>query len=394
VIGLLLYNAGVLLSTALFPAVKLAVSKRGTVTLLPRLSSDFEGAEGKILLHVSSVGEAVSVKPLVERLRGRVALTAFTDYGLERLKSLYPDVPSRLAPLDFYPLVEKFLTRAKPQKVLLYETEIWPCLLACAKKLGIPVYFVSGKLSGRSYRAYSLLKGFLKPYTSWATFLARSPLDAERARNLGFKRVEVVGDLKMDTARPESPAELRLEGSRKVVLWGSTHPGEEDLAFRLHGKLKGRFPNLLTVVAPRHPGRCAKLKPPGSFALRSKTKVVPKSVEFYIVDTVGELPSLYALADVCIIGGSFVRGVGGHNPVEAVVWKKPVVAGEHCEDYKGVMEALKIPTVKEEELQPLLERLMIDEAFYDKFCEDTFSSYLKSRGVAERILSRVSEGEP
>ena len=83
-IGLLLYNAGVLLSTALFPAVKLAVSKRGTVTLLPRLSSDFEGAEGKILLHVSSVGEAVSVKPLVERLRGRVAHTAFTDYGLER----------------------------------------------------------------------------------------------------------------------------------------------------------------------------------------------------------------------------------------------------------------------------------------------------------------------
>jgi len=94
--SLWLYNLLLLSLLPAFPAVKLAVRKRGNVTLLPRLSTSFKGAEGKILLHVSSVGEANSVKPLVRALKGNLALTAFTDYGLERLKRIYPDVPSQL----------------------------------------------------------------------------------------------------------------------------------------------------------------------------------------------------------------------------------------------------------------------------------------------------------
>ena len=386
-----LYNVTLLGLLPLFPAVKLAVRKRGKVSLLPRFSTSFQGGEGKILIHVSSVGEATSVKPLVKALKGKVALTTFTDYGLERAKRLYPEVPSRLLPLDVYPVVRGFIRKVKPKKILIYETEIWPSLLRVAREEKIPLFFVSGKISERSFKNYRSLRKFLKPLIEGVTFLARTEKDAERAKEVGFGRIFVVGDLKLDIPRPESSAELHIEGNRKVVIWGSTHPGEEELAFKVHKKLKELFPNLLTIIAPRHVGRVKELFPPGKTALRSRTKRVSKEVEFYIVDTVGELASLYRFADLCIVGGSFVPGIGGHNPVEAVLWKKPVIMGNFCSDFRDVAELLKIPTVDGEKLLELSRELLLKETIYNKFREDTFSSYLKQRGVTERILKAIGE---
>jgi len=385
------YNLLLLSLSPAFPAVKLAVRKRGNVTLLPRLSTSFKGGEGKILLHVSSVGEANSVRPLVRALKEKVAVTTFTDYGLERVKNIYPEIPSRILPLDLYPIVKSFLKRTKPKKILIYETEIWPSLLKVAKELKIPVYFVSGKMSDKSFKNYKRLRKFLKPLVEGSSFLARTEKDAERAKEVGFGRIFVVGDLKLDIPRPESSAELHLEGERKVLVWGSTHAGEEELAFEVHKKLKERFPNILTVIAPRHVGRVKEINPPGKTALRSKTVKVSRNTEFYIVDTIGELASLYRFADVCIIGGSFVPGIGGHNPVEAVLWKKPVVMGKFCSDFSDVAELLKIPTVKSEELSDFLAELLSKETIYNKFCDDTYSSYLKQRGVTERILKAIGE---
>ncbi|RUM45456.1 MAG: 3-deoxy-D-manno-octulosonic acid transferase, partial [Desulfurobacterium sp.] len=206
-----------------------------------------------------------------------------------------------------------------------------------------------------------------------------------------FKEVITVGDLKLDVPKPETTAELSIEGKRKVLVWGSTHAGEEELAFKVHKKLKERFPDLLTVIAPRHVGRVKDIRPPGKTALRSETVSVSKDTEFYIVDTVGELSSLYRFADVCIVGGSFVSGIGGHNPVEAVLWKKPVVMGNFCSDFQEVAELLKIPTVRGEELPAFLSELLSKGTIYNKFCEDTYSSYLKQKGVTERILKAIGE---
>jgi 3-deoxy-D-manno-octulosonic-acid transferase len=386
-----LYNAVLLSLLPLFPAVKFLTRKRGNVTLLPRFSTSFPEGEGKILLHVSSVGEATSVKPLVTALKSKTAITAFTDYGLERVRHLYPDIPSRLLPIDIYPVVKSFLKKTRPQKILIYETEIWPSLLKAAKEQNIPVYFVSGKISDRSFKNYKRLRKFLKSLVDKTVFLARTKKDAERAKEIGFGKIFTVGDLKLDVSKPEKLAELHIEGKRTVLIWGSTHPGEEELAFKVHRELKKRFSSILTVVAPRHIGRAKELVPPGKTAFRSKTRKVSKNVDFYVVDTIGELASLYRYADVCIIGGSFVLGIGGHNPVEAVLWKKPVIMGNFCDDFRDVAELLKIPTVEKRELVKLLTDLISKKRIYNKFCENTFKSYLEQRGVTERILKAIGE---
>ncbi|WP_456342383.1 3-deoxy-D-manno-octulosonic acid transferase [Thermovibrio sp.] len=383
-----LYNLILLFSIPLFPAVKFAVKKRGEVSLLPRLRTSFPGGEGKVLLHASSVGEVNAVKPLVEKLTGRVALTTFTDYGLKRAGKLYPDIPKRVIPLDLYPLILSFLKEVKPEKILIYETEIWPSFLRASAELNIPLYFVSGKLGDKSYRRLKRFS-FLKPYLERCPFLARSSEDAERARELGFKEVSVVGDLKLDYTPPEKFPPLEIEGKRRVVLWGSTHPGEEEIAVRLHFKLKERFPDLLTVIAPRHVGR--KVELPGRVLRRSESPRVPREVDFYLVDTIGELSGLYHYADVSLIGGSFVPGIGGHNPVESVALKKPTLMGEHATAFKELALQLKVPLLKRRELLPFLTSLLSRQELSSNLAETSFKLWTEKRGVSERILSYIGE---
>ncbi len=385
-----LYNFFLLLSLPLFPLLKLKAKKRGKLSLRTRFHTDFKGAQGKLLLHASSVGEVNTVKPLVEKLKGNLALTTFTDYGLKRAKELFPEVPKRLLPLDLYPITKAFLKKARPERLLIYETEIWPSLLKSARELKIPTYFVSGKIGKRTYSRAVKLKKLLKPFVEEAFFLARSQEDGERAVELGFKKVKVVGDLKVDYSPPKELPPLEVEGKRKVIIWGSTHPGEEELALKLHSALKGEFNDLLTIVAPRHTGREVNLP---KAVKRSQTKRVPKEAEFYIVDTVGELSGLYSYGDLCIVGGSFVKGVGGHNLVEPVALKRPTVIGEYGEEFFHIARSLKVPILKREELFSFAYNLLKRDELSKELSSKSYSLWLKERGVAERIVEEVLEGE-
>lgn len=385
-----LYNLLLLLSVPLFPLLKLKARERGNLSLKPRFQTDFKGAQGKILLHASSVGEVNTVKPLVEKLKENLALTTFTDYGLKRAQELFPQVPKRILPIDLYPITKAFLKKTKPKKLLIYETEIWPSLLRSARELKIPTYFVSGKIGRRTYPRAVKFKKVLKPYIEGAYFLARSEEDARRAEEVGFKRVKVVGDLKVDYSPPKELPPLEVEGKRKVIIWGSTHPGEEEIAVKLHRNLKGKVENLLTVIAPRHIGR--KIEIPNSVK-RSQTKRVPKEAEFYIVDTVGELSGLYAYADLCIVGGSFVKGIGGHNLVEAVALKRPTVIGEFAEEFLHIARSLKVPILKREELLNFTYNLLKRGELSKELANRSYSLWLKERGVADRIVEEVLKGE-
>ncbi|WP_456436248.1 3-deoxy-D-manno-octulosonic acid transferase [Thermovibrio ammonificans] len=381
-----LYNLLTLLSVPLFPLIKAKAAKRGEVHLLPRLNPGFKEARGKFLLHVASVGEASSVRPLVEALKGEVAVTAFTDYGLERVKKLYPNVPSRVLPLDFYPIVKRFLESASPKGLLIYESEVWPSLLTAAARLKVPTFFVSGKISERAFKRLKAFKGFLEPLFREVTFLARWEEDAERARQLGFKRVAVVGDLKLDYTPPKELPPFEAPG-RTVVIWGSTHPGEEELAAKLHAALKGTVKNLLTVIAPRHVKRNVTL--PGKTVKRSQTVKVPQNAEFYLVDTVGELAGLYGHAHLAIVGGSFTAKVGGHNPVEPVALKVATVTGQNAWAFKEVCRKLNVPTVSPEELTRLAKELLTDHNFRERQARDSFSRWERERGVSRRILKEI-----
>lgn len=383
------YNFFLLLFVPLFPAVRLISSRRGKVTLLGRFKRNFEEAQGKILLHVSSVGEVNSVRPLVKALNGKVVLTVFTDYGLLRAKKLYSRVPSRLPPIDLYPVVRSFLKKAKPKAVVIYETEIWPSLLKASSELSVPFFFVSGKIGDRTYKRLKVFKKFLEPLFKDKFFLARSERDAERALNLGFRNVEVVGDLKLDYEPPKEKVSLKIEGERPVVVWGSTHEGEEKIAEKVHFKLKKEFPNLLTVVAPRHVGR--KLSFSGKTVYRSETEQVPEEAEFYVVNTVGELSSLYRYADVAVIGGSFVKGIGGHNPVEPVAFKVPTLMGEYGSEFFEVANQIKVKIVKESEVYEEVCKLLKNQKLREKTGEESFKLWKDKRGVTERVLNFLEE---
>jgi 3-deoxy-D-manno-octulosonic-acid transferase len=385
-----LYNLLLLLSVPLFPLIKLSVKKRGEVSLLPRLKTDFPGAEGRTLLHLSSIGEVNTARPLIERLKGELAITTFTDYGLKRAEELYPQLPKRLLPLDLYPLTRSFLKKLSPKRLLIFESEVWPSLLKSAVELGVPTYFVSGKVGEKAFKRLLKFKKHLQPIFREVEFLARSSADLERAKELGFKRVEWVGDLKLDYSPPEKLPPLKVEGRRRVLIWGSTHPGEEELAAELHFKLKEKFPNLLTVIAPRHTGR--KVNLPGRVLKRSESVRVPEEVDFYLVDTVGELAGLYAYAELCLIGGSFVPGIGGHNPVESVVLKKPTLMGEFATEFKELASELSVPLVKVSELYPTLSSLLSNPELSSKLAESSYNLWREKRGVADRILSYIGEG--
>ncbi len=386
-----IYNFLVALSVPFFPIVKLKAKERGDVYLKPRLSTDFPSAENKIFLHAASIGEVNTVKPLVKKLKGKVALTTFTDYGLKRAKKIYPEVPSRVIPLDLYPLIKKFLRKNRPKAILIYESEIWPSLLKATTELSIPLFFVSGKIGERAYRRLLKFKKFLKPLIEDKTFLAKSETDAERAKEVGFKKVEVVGDLKLDYEPPTEGAPLKIEGRRFVVLWGSTHAGEERLAAEVHQKLKEEFPGLLTVIAPRHVGRAKNLKLPGKTVFRSESQTVPKSAEFYIVDTVGELPSLYSYSTVAVVGGSFVPGIGGHNPVEPVAVGVPAVMGTYGTEFLDVAERLGIDVVPPEKVAETLRNLLQNPKLRREKGERSYLNWKMERGVSERILKKVGE---
>ncbi len=386
-----IYNFLVALSVPLFPIVKLKTKDRGEVHLKPRLSTNFPGAENKIFLHAASIGEVNTVKPLVKKLEGKVALTTFTDYGLERAKKLYPEVPSRVTPLDLYPLIKKFLKKNRPKAILIYESEIWPSLLKATTELSIPLFFVSGKIGEKAYRRLLKFKKFLKPLIEDKTFLAKSEKDAERALEVGFKKVEVVGDLKLDYEPPQERAPLKIEGRRFVVLWGSTHSGEERLAAEVHQKLKEEFPGLLTVIAPRHVGRAKSLKLPGKTVFRSESQTVPSDAEFYVVDTVGELPSLYSYSTVAVVGGSLVPGIGGHNPVEPVATGVPTVMGVYGTEFSDVAERLGVDVVTPLELERTLRTLLQNPKLRQEKSSRSFLNWKMERGVTERILKKIGE---
>jgi len=390
---LLIYNLlYALLTPIIYPLALVRSRKRGGFSLRRRLFPPIRLKERPVWVHCSSIGEVNSVKPLVERLmeRGRrVFLTTLTDYGAERAKRVFPSVEVCVLPPDLIPLMKRFVRRVKPERVLIYETEIWPSLLSVLKGMGVPVFFISGKISERSFRRYLMVKRFLKPLVGDTRFLARSDADAGRAKRLGFGDVRTVGDLKFSVPLPKAEADLRIEGKRKVILWASTHEGEERLAESVHSELVGKYPELLTVIAPRHVGRVKEMVFSLPFALRSETRTVGRNVQVYLIDTVGELPSLYRFCDVAVIGGSFFEGVGGHNPVEAVLWRKPVIIGSYHEDFSEIIRELEIPSVSREKVGELLLRLLSDEGIREEVAIRSYINLMERRNVADKVIEEV-----
>lgn len=320
-----------------------------------------EGGDRELLwVHGASVGEVQLAALLVKALRSQspqraLALSCHTATGRARGQALLPDVPLHYAPYDLPGAVRRRFARLRPRALILLETELWPNLLAEADRRRVPVLVASARLSARSLRGYQRLGGLLRPAIERNVWVAaQSAADAERFAALGVPggRLSVIGNLKFDQPLPDDALArgkaLRAAlGTRPVWVAGSTHPAEQSLVLEAHRRLCAVWPELLLVLAPRHPPRfeeAAEQLQGGGWRFRRRSRehggsALPAECQVLLVDTLGELVDFYAAADVAFVGGSLVP-VGGHNLLEPAALGLPLIAGPHQSASPEVARAL------------------------------------------------------
>jgi 3-deoxy-D-manno-octulosonic-acid transferase len=325
------------------------------------LSEDFKDRlrhDKNIWVHAVSVGEVVAIAELIrqlkERLPGyRIVLSTSTRTGHKLATEKFKDEAEVIwAPVDFRRAVKIFVDAIAPKAYIVAETELWPNLFFQLNRAEAPIIVVNGRISDKSYGSYQAVRWFMRRFLPLVqAFCMQSDEDVERIVRLGAPREKVhnVGNVKFDDLPPESS--LRLENlgfdpADELWIAGSTHPGEEEIVLNAFKNVRGRFPGLRLVIAPRHVERAAevmKLIETLGFAPQkySQMKTGYKSADAVIViDTIGHLRSLYSLASVVFVGKSFTVP-GGHNIVEPAFFGKAVIVGPFMENFRDITAVFK-----------------------------------------------------
>lgn len=306
--------------------------------------------EGPLLwIHGASVGEALSALPLIERLRQdwpafSILVTTGTVTSARLMAERLPEgVIHQFAPVDLPGAVARFLDHWHPQVGLIIESEFWPNLLRCAAARGTRLALVNGRISPESYNSWRRL-GPLAPclLSNFSLVMAQAPEDHDHLAALGATEVLSPGNLK--AAAPvlsADAAELsRLEAQiagRPRWLAASTHPGEDQMAGAIHRALRDRFPKLLTLLVPRHPGRAEEvrreLETLGlNVAQRSLGEPIDPGIDVYLADSIGEMGLWYRLAEIVFVGGSLVPK-GGQNVLEPAKLDCAIICGPHTANF-------------------------------------------------------------
>jgi 3-deoxy-D-manno-octulosonic-acid transferase len=394
------------------------------------VSSSDPNAPGAIWIHAVSVGEALAALPLARRLKQRypehrlvVSTTTATGQRLAGKRMDFADEVFYF-PLDWAGPVRRVLRAVRPALVVILETEIWPNFLREAQRAGVPVVFVNGRISVRSFRRYQralrffgiFLRGFLRRVlSSPAVFLMQSKDDAERLLALGApaERVVVSGNMKYDLAPSDSApvvswleSELRRCDRRPVIVAGSVAEGEEHIVLIAFGIVQGQFQRALLVLAPRKPERfdaTASLieESQRKFVRRSQLSVnggpctaLDDSTSVLLLDSVGELASLYRLADAVFVGGSLVPA-GGHNILEPAAVGKPPLFGPWMENFREmarlfVEAGAGLEVNSPEDLGVAWIELVQDAARRERMGAAARGLVESNRGATERSMDAIS----
>jgi 3-deoxy-D-manno-octulosonic-acid transferase len=361
--------------------------RKGLGERLGRVPSRLELPQGRdrvIWIHAVSVGEVLAVVGLVEELRRRlpqqkffVSTTTDTGQGLARKK--FGEGCVFYFPMDFGFAIQAYLRALRPEMVVIAETEFWPNFLRAAHGSGARVAVVNARISDRSWPGYRRVRGWLRGVLKNVDlFLAQTKEDAERLRDIGAgaERVRVAGNLKFDIPAPAVTAivedlrkALREGGGGPVVVCGSTLEGEESLLLKAFENLLVAHPGTVMVLAPRHPERFAAVaalleQMSIRFYRRSAWHGEALAGGVLLLDTIGELAAMYALADVAFVGGSLVPR-GGHNIIEPAQYGVAIVVGNHTENFRDIVSLFQsrdaVRIVGPAELPLMLLELLGDE---------------------------------
>jgi 3-deoxy-D-manno-octulosonic-acid transferase len=302
---------------------------------------------GKIIwFHAASVGELQSILPLINTLLEanqdlHILVTTMTVTSAKRFDELKPDrCIHQFIPLDTPASVARFMQYWHPDAVFLTESEIWPNLIIEMKRSVSVCGIVNGRMSEKSFKKWNFFPSAIASLLSGLIIFAQSEKDAERYRKLGGTNVSYLGNLKFDApALPFGAAEYQklksMIGDRPFWLAASTHPKEEsEILEFLQPRLLKQFPQLLTIIVPRHPERGDMLSALcKNSALRSRQEPITQSTQVYIADTIGELGLFYRLGKIVFMGGSIIPH-GGQNMLEPARLGCAVVWGEHVFNFE------------------------------------------------------------
>jgi 3-deoxy-D-manno-octulosonic-acid transferase len=382
-----------------------------------------------VWFHAVSVGETKAAIPLLRMLKDRHPETKIV---FSTVTATGNDIASRdgeglidaliFFPLDFSWVVRRVTQKLKPSLFIVVEKEIWPNFFKLLDARGTPTIVINGNISDRSFRRYKRFRLFFHDvFKGISAYCAQSNLDSARASALGIKRTLVTGNMKFDIRMPSLgekersvlKGELGIVDSERVIVAGSTHRGEEEIILSVYRRLYNNFNRLRLVVAPRHPERFKEVgelieKKGFSLLRRSEYKTDSKRVNYnkskprdirgaiILLDTMGELGRFYGIADIVFVGGSLVKGVGGHNLLEPAIYRRPVAYGSYLGNWLYVAEMLErsnggIRVADGEALFDKITQLLSDSDLAGGFGEAAYKVACENRGATEKSL-QIIEG--
>lgn len=406
----------IILCILLFPLILLAF------VIQPKFRAGFKEKIGfysfnknqkTTVFHAVSVGEVNAVKELIKEYKKLhpqdiVVVTTTTKTGQEIAQKAFSDIADKITyfPYDFFFSVLSFLNTFNPDKIIIAETEIWPCFITIAKARGIKVYTVNGRISPHSFDGYKKIKLFLSPVLNrYEKIFMQTKDDAQRMIGIGANKdkTEVMGNLKFDIAPNLTETEIQkyrdeLKTDKyRVFIGASTHNPEERIVLNAFTELKKVCNDAKLLLVPRHPQRyeeVIKLLNESGFkwGKRSDNDNFEEN-EIILLDTMGELAKLFSICHIAFIGGSF-SGTGGHNPLEANIWNKPVLSGPSTFNFKDIY---KLVTEKkcaeivanEDEFANKLISFYEDKKKYDEYCENAKTVFDENRGAIKFVLERI-----
>ena len=377
----------------------------------PRLRT---GSKRSIWVHAVSVGEVLAVSELIRRLRGeypehRLVVSTTTDTGQKLAAGRFGAENVFYFPFDFKSSTERYFEVLRPDLIVVAETEFWPNFLRVAKRRGARVAVVNARISDRSFLGYRRWRPLLaRVLDNIDVFLAQTAEDVRRLTEIGAPahKVFVGGNLKFDVPAPAAAlivsqlrSALTSSGAGPVLVGGSTVEDEESLLLDAFKTVLDQYPRAVLLLAPRHPERfeqvASLLQKSGiPFTKRSEWKSEPLASGVLLIDSIGELASLYSLADVAFVGGSLVPR-GGHSILEPAQHGTAILVGPHTENFRDIVEMFRrndaVRVVDQSELSSAIMNLLANGEERHLLGRRALDIFQSQRGATELALAKVRE---
>lgn len=365
----------------------------------------FNKDEHVIMVHGVSVGETNALENLVKSIKtefpnSKLVYTTGTWTGQDLAKKKLGNHADLITyfPADFPCVINRFFEKIHPNVVFIAETEIWPNFAIECKKRGIKLYTINGRISDSTFKTYNMFRFIFKPFLNLYTgIFTQSEDDNNKFLQLGAnpQTTKVMNNLKFDITKPELTFEFNKANSR-ILLAGSTHQGEDEIVLENFKKLKEKHSDLKLIIAPRHLTRVDEVKNliekfNFTYDLRSNNRTSIENIEVLVLDTLGELGKMYAFADFSFIGGSFNK-TGGHNPLESIVFDKPVISGPSIHNFKDIYNIIKKANagfvVKDsQEFYAIADKMLSDEKFYNETVNAGHKVFADQQGALEFVIN-------